>query len=138
MTSRHSLKTLLLLLVALSAWFSNALPSPLGLAPSRLQADDQLRLRDICRLKGQEENTLQGVGLVVGLRGTGDDKVDPTTRALANLMMSLGANIQRDSQGLPVLTEMKDMRNIAAVLVTAKVPAAGAQQGDQLNCTVSA
>ncbi|MCC7339261.1 MAG: flagellar basal body P-ring protein FlgI [Pirellulaceae bacterium] len=134
MTSRHSLKTLLLLLAALAC----SLTSLFGLAASRLSADDQLRLRDICRLKGQEENTLQGVGLVVGLRGTGDDKVDPTTRALANLMMSLGANIQRDSQGLPVLTEMKDMRNIAAVLVTAKVPAAGAQQGDQLNCTVSA
>lgn len=130
MTSRTMLKTLPLLLIALTSLF--------GLAAPSLQADDQLRLRDICRLKGQEENTLQGVGLVVGLRGTGDDKVDPTTRALANLMLSLGANIQRDAQGLPVLTEMKDMRNIAAVLVTAKVPAAGAQQGDQLNCTVSA
>lgn len=101
-------------------------------------ADDQLRLRDICRLKGQEENTLQGVGLVVGLRGTGDDKVDPTTRALANLMMSLGASVQRDGQGLPMASELKEMRNIAAVIITAKVPAAGAQQGDQLNCAVSA
>ena len=43
-------------------------------------ADDQLRLRDICRLKGQEENTLQGLGLVVGLKGTGDEKVKPTAR----------------------------------------------------------
>lgn len=104
----------------------------------RCQADEQLRLRDICRLKGQEENTLQGVGLVVGLRGTGDEKIDPTTRALANLMMSLGSAMQRDAQGLPVLTELKEMRNVAAVIVTAKVPGAGAQQGDQLNCTVSA
>jgi flagellar P-ring protein precursor FlgI len=103
-----------------------------------VRGDDQLRLRDICRLKGQEENTLQGVGLVVGLRGTGDEKIDPTTRAMANLMMSLGANIRRDGQGLPLIEELKDMRNIAAVLVTAKVPAAGAQQGDQLNCAVSA
>jgi len=101
-------------------------------------ADEQLRLRDICRLKGQEENTLQGMGLVVGLRGTGDDRVDPTTRALANLMMNLGVSLQRDGQGLPVLNELKEMRNIAAVFVTAKVPAAGAQQGDQLNCNVSA
>ncbi len=105
---------------------------------NRVSADDQLRLRDICRLKGQEENSLQGVGLVVGLRSTGDDKIDPTTRALANLMMSLGSTMQRDGQGMPVLSEMKEMRNVAAVIVTAKVPAAGAQQGDQLNCTVSA
>src|SRR5688572_8132773 len=27
---------------------------------------------DFCRIKGQEENTLHGMGLVVGLRGTGD------------------------------------------------------------------
>lgn len=101
-------------------------------------ADDQLRLRDICRLRGQEENSLQGMGLVVGLRGTGDEGVDPTTRALANLMMSLGVSLQRDGQGMPVLTELQDMKNIAAVFVTAKVPAAGAQQGDLLNCNVSA
>lgn len=103
-----------------------------------LRADDQLRLRDVCRLKGQEENTLQGVGLVVGLRATGDENIDPTTRAMANLMLNLGSSIQRDGQGLPVIDELKDMRNIAAVVVTAQVPAAGAQQGDQLNCSVSA
>ncbi len=101
-------------------------------------ADDQLRLRDVCRLKGQEENTLLGVGLVVGLKATGDDKVDPTTRALANLLMSLGSSVQRDGQGLPVLSDLKDMKNVAAVFITAKVPPAGAQQGDLLNCSVSA
>ena len=30
------------------------------------------RIGDICRIKGQEENVLHGMGLVVGLRGTGD------------------------------------------------------------------
>ncbi len=104
---------------------------------SVLKADDQLRLRDICRLKGQEENTLHGVGLVVGLRATGDDNVDPTTRALANFMLNLGSNIKTDGQGLPVIDELKDMKNIAAVVVTAKVPPAGVQQGDLLNCSVS-
>ena len=32
---------------------------------------------------------------------TGDDNVDPTTRALANFMLSLGSNIRTDGQGLP-------------------------------------
>jgi flagellar P-ring protein precursor FlgI len=120
---------------------ANVVAAVLALAGGNLHralADDQLRLRDICRLKGQEENTLQGVGLVVGLRGTGDDGVDPTTRALASLMLNLGANIRTDGQGLPVTEELEDMRNIAAVVITATVPAAGAQQGDQLNCSVSA
>src|SRR5690606_33783146 len=61
-------------------------------------ADDQLRLRDICRLKGQEENKLQGIGLVVGLNGTGDDSIKPTTRALAQMMRNMGANIAQNAQ----------------------------------------
>ncbi len=101
-------------------------------------ADDQLRLRDICRLKGQETNKLQGLGLVVGLRGTGDDSVKPTTRALAQMMQKMGANIALDGQGIPDLSELDETGNVALVMVTASVPAAGAQQGDELNCEVSA
>ncbi|HUG71232.1 MAG TPA: flagellar basal body P-ring protein FlgI, partial [Pirellulaceae bacterium] len=48
-----------------------------------------LRVRDICRVKGQEENTLHGLGLVVGLKGTGDGEV-PTTRALSKMMAMMG------------------------------------------------
>ena len=101
-------------------------------------ADDQLRLRDICRLKGQEENTLQGLGLVVGLKGTGDDSIKPTTRALARMMQNMGGNIATDATGIPNLDEIEDTANIALVMVTANIPAAGAQQGDKLNCAVSA
>lgn len=36
--------------------------------------------------------------------------------------MSLGSAMQCDAQGLPVLAELKEMRNVAAVIVTAKVP----------------
>ncbi len=45
-----------------------------------LQAATQLK--NICRVKGQEENTLHGLGLVVGLKGTGDGgSFLPTIRA---------------------------------------------------------
>jgi flagellar P-ring protein FlgI len=101
-------------------------------------ADDQLRLRDICRLKGQEENTLQGLGLVVGLKGTGDDKLKPTARALARMMQLMGSNITTDSQGFPKLDEIEKAGNVALVFVTAVIPPAGAQQGDTMNCTISA
>ncbi len=101
-------------------------------------ADGQLRIGDICRLKGQEENTIQGIGIVVGLRGTGDDSLAPTTRALARMMQLMGSNISTDAQGLPQIDELKDTGNVALVMVTARIPPAGAQQGDQLNCTVSA
>ena len=46
--------------------------------------DTELTVGDLCRLKGQEENVLQGVGFVVGLKGTGDGDGNKTMmRALA-------------------------------------------------------
>ena len=107
------------------------------LSNSLLLADEQLRLRDICRLKGQEENKIQGLGLVVGLRGTGDDSIKPTERALARMMQNMGGSIASDSQGIPDFSEIEGSGNVALVMVTASIPPAGAQQGDKLNCNVS-
>ncbi len=98
----------------------------------------RIKLSDVCRLKGQEENRLQGLGLVVGLKGTGDGKMQPTTRALARMLQTMGGNITVNQQGLPDLRELENASNVATVMVTATIPAAGAQQGDQLNCSVSA
>jgi flagellar P-ring protein FlgI len=98
----------------------------------------QRRVRDICRVKGQEENTLQGMGLVVGLKGTGDGSALPTARALANMMRLLGNPIPVDARGEPALAELKDAKNVAMVMVTATVPAQGARQGDVLHCEVNA
>ena len=53
-------------------------------------AKAQIHVRDICRLKGQEANTLTGLGLVVGLKGTGDGNSPPTQRALAQMMKTHG------------------------------------------------
>lgn len=92
------------------------------------------RLKDICRLKGQEENTLHGLGLVVGLKGTGDGgNFLPAIRSLATAMQLMGNPI-----GQGGAAELKDARNVALVMVTATVPGAGARQGDKLDCYVSA
>ena len=101
-------------------------------------AQDQLTLGDICRLKGLEENTLQGLGLVVGLKGTGDGKLKPTARALARSIQLMGGNISTDIQGFPQLDEIAEANNTALVFVTAEIPASGAQQGDLIDCTISA
>jgi flagellar P-ring protein precursor FlgI len=90
-------------------------------------------LKTICRVKGQEENTLQGLGLVVGLRGTGDGgSLLPTMRSLAQALQFLGSPM-----GKTGVAELKDAKNVALVLVTATVPAAGARQGDKIDCMVS-
>lgn len=96
-------------------------------------ADAKTLLKTICRVKGQEENTLQGLGLVVGLKGTGDGgSMLPTMRSLAQALQFLGSPM-----GKTGVAELKDAKNVALVLVTATVPAAGARQGDKIDCMVS-
>ena len=55
-----------------------------GLATART------RLKNICRIKGQEENVLRGWGLVIGLNGTGEANDGPTMRAVSRAMEILG------------------------------------------------
>lgn len=91
------------------------------------------KLKNICRVKGQEENTLQGIGIVVGLKGTGDGgKFLPTMRPLATAM-----ELMRNPVGPGGPMELRDARNVALVMVTATIPATGARQGDKIDCTVS-
>jgi len=88
-------------------------------------------LKTICRVKGQEDNNLHGLGLVVGL------KVLETAVAFSHHpqhgrgLGNVGKSLARDAQ-----TELKDAKNVALVLVTATVPPAGARQGDRIDCQV--
>ena len=94
------------------------------------------RIRDICRVKGQEENTLQGMGLVVGLQGTGDGDARPTRQAMAKLMTVMGSPLPQDVRGVQDLSKL-EAKNVALVWVTAKIPASGAREGGKVDCKVS-
>ena len=116
----------------LVAWTMIALVAAGSTAPAAA-ANSGVSLKTICRVKGQEENTLQGLGIVVGLKGTGDGGSSlPTLRFLAQAMQNLGNPL-----GKTGLAELKDAKNVALVYVTATVPASGARQGDKLDCVVS-
>lgn len=95
------------------------------------------RIGDVARIKGQEENVLHGMGLVVGLKGTGDGDNKVTLRALAQYMDLLGHRLGTSAGGQPMLDELKNVKNVALVFVTVVVPPGGAQQGDTLDCLVS-
>jgi flagellar P-ring protein precursor FlgI len=95
------------------------------------------RLKNICRIKGQEENVLRGMGLVVGLNGTGEANDPPTMRAIARAMEIMGNPLASNGQ-MSGLDELRRMKNVAMVMVTATVPATGARRGDRLDCFVSA
>ncbi len=105
----------------------------LGTIAFQAPVEARTLLKNICRVKGQEENTLQGLGLVVGLKGTGDGgNFLPTIRSLATAMQLMGSPIGKGGAA-----ELKDAKNVALVMVTVTVPAAGGRQGDLLDCTVS-
>ncbi|TWT73533.1 Flagellar P-ring protein precursor [Posidoniimonas polymericola] len=111
----------------------------LALAPQLALAVGRTELRNICHVKGQEENTLRGLGLVVGLNGTGEAGDLQTMRALSSAMEIMGSPVSTTGRAdAESLEELKKIKNAALVYVTATVPAAGSRRGDQLDCFVSA
>ena len=94
------------------------------------------RLKNICRIKGQEENILRGMGLVVGLNGTGEANDPMTMRAIARAMEVMGNPLATNGQQAG-LDELRKMKNASLVMVTATVPATGTRRGDRLDCFVS-
>ncbi|MCH8923689.1 MAG: flagellar basal body P-ring protein FlgI, partial [Planctomycetes bacterium] len=68
----------------------------------------------------------------VGLDGTGDSpEFLPTARSLTALLKRMGATPKDQDEAI------KGATNVALVLVTAKLPAAGAREGDQIECQVA-
>jgi flagellar P-ring protein precursor FlgI len=102
------------------------------------QRGSATEIRDVCRVKGQEESTIRGLGLVVGLNGTGESGDGPTMRALARSLELMGSPL--GAQGLPTaeeLDELRKVKNVALVMVTATIPATGARRGDRVDCQVA-
>jgi len=90
------------------------------------------RLKEIASVEGVRSNQLTGFGLVVGLDGTGDQttQMPYTTQGLANYLRQLGITLPTAQ-----LTQLQ-MKNVAAVLVTAQLPAF-ARPGQLLDIDVS-
>ena len=88
------------------------------------------RIKDLANIEGVRQNQLIGYGLVVGLNGTGDtlNNIPFTKQSLQAMLERLGVNIR----GQALRTG-----NVAAVMVTANLPAFGTQ-GTRLDVTVSA
>lgn len=87
---------------------------------------NQSRIKDLVTIKGVRENPLVGYGLVIGLNGTGDGGGEITNTSLKKMFQTLGLNPQREVTS----------KNVAAVIVTAKLPPFG-RVGQKLDVTVS-
>jgi len=111
---KTSIKAALLLSLSLLAPFSQA-----------------ERIKDLASIAGVRNNQLLGYGLVVGLDGSGDQTTQTpfTVQSVISMLQQLGVNLPQGGSQL-------QLKNVAAVMVTATLPPF-AQPGQQLDITVS-
>ena len=101
----------------------------LALCACAFQASAAVRIKDIVAIQGVRPNQLVGYGLVIGLNGTGDSlRNAPFTEQSLQSML--------DRMGINVRSARARTRNIAAVIVTAELPAF-AGKGSRIDVTVS-
>jgi len=101
-----------------------------ALAAAPLPVFGYSRVKDLTDVQGIRENMLVGYGLVVGLNGTGDSlKNAPfTQQSIQTMLERLGVNTRGETM---------QTKNVAAVMVTANLPAF-ASQGSHVDVSVSA
>ena len=118
MTLRQFIRALVAMLIATSL-----------VAPATPAHAATARIKDIVNIEGVRDNQLVGYGLVVGLNGTGDslNNAPFTKQSLQAMLERLGVN-----------TRGENMRtgNVAAVMVTANLPAFSTQ-GSRLDVNVA-
>ena len=89
------------------------------------------RVKDITRLEGVQANMVSGIGIVVGLKGTGDKgKFLPMVRAYAQQMKVFGHYILE-------MKELENVDSVALVKVMAELPPFHGK-GDRVDVTIAA
>ena len=113
--------------VGRSLWRTIILAALAGMLSAPVTAE---RIKDLASVQGVRNNQLIGYGLVVGLDGSGDQTTQTpfTTQSIINMLAQLGTT-------LPT-TQSLQLKNVAAVMVTANLPPF-ARVGQQIDITVS-
>lgn len=107
------------LLVALVVALLGARPAP------------ATEVKELVRIKGQGESVLRGIGLVVGLPGTGDSgKELVMARPLARVL-------ENEGNAIGDLRELGASKSVAVVLISCVIPESGARTDDRFDITVS-
>jgi len=88
------------------------------------------RIKDVAKVVGLSDMQVIGYGLVIGLDGTGDRNLQTARMASQSVTNML------ERFGLTISPEQLRLRNVASVMVTAKVPPF-IQAGTKIDATVS-
>jgi flagellar P-ring protein FlgI len=88
------------------------------------------RIKEVASVQGVRPNQLMGYGLVIGLDGTGDQTTQTpfTAQSVNSMLQQMGVTVPAGAQ--------MQLKNVAAVLVTASLPAF-AQPGQQIDVSVA-
>lgn len=90
------------------------------------------QIRNLVELKGSEQSKLSGIGVVVGLNGTGDGEFSAAHKAVL-------AAVTRNLDATATPRDLSNADSIALVYVEATVPAEGVRAGvDRLDVTIAA
>ena len=84
-------------------------------------------IQELVRIKGHENNVLTGMGLVIGLNGTGDD-----ARQALLAARPYGELLRNYGNAALSITELAEADAYAIVQVTMTIPATGVREGDRL------
>ena len=84
------------------------------------------RIKDLTDVRGSRSNQLFGYGIVTGLNGQGDSRIEYTELGILNALETLGIRADKADKS----------RNIAAVMVTADI-GPFAKEGSRMDVTVS-
>lgn len=84
------------------------------------------RIKDLTDVRGSRSNQLYGYGIVTGLNGQGDSRIEYTELGILNALETLGIRADKADKS----------RNIAAVMVTADI-GPFAKEGSRMDVTVS-
>ena len=89
------------------------------------------RIKDLASIAGVRSNQLVGYGLVVGLDNSGDQTTQTpfTVQSVSNMLANMGITV-------PTTGTTMQLKNVAAVMVTASLPAFS-QPGQQIDVTVA-
>lgn len=90
----------------------------------------RVRLENICTVQGQQEIKLAGLGLVIGLPGTGDGAKNRQT------VQALQAALSRLNQPTGDVKQI-NADNVALVMVEASIPKSGIKRGQKIDGYIS-
>jgi flagellar P-ring protein precursor FlgI len=89
-----------------------------------------VKVADVTRILGQRTNAVVGLGLVFGLKGTGDGgDFNPAIKPLQEMLAKFADKV--------TVQELNKAANVAVVSLNATIPSTGARQGDHVDVRVT-